>query len=244
MIKQLLLLLILLPIALIGQINQKDANGKKHGKWVVTHKNSTQPAAIGNYNHGKREGVFQYYYANGKIKAVMNFSKNGTLARAEMYFEDGTLIAKRNYVNEKKDSIWTYYGGSGYVRKVEGWKNGKLEGKTVVYMEPQAGDTKLKPVQFATYKDSVLNGSFAEYWPNGQVKRKGVYVDGNMDGEVYQYFESGKRLAIERYSHAVRHGLWIYFNEDGTLHKKRYFHYNRELKGKELEEKLAELKNG
>lgn len=244
MIKVLALMISLLPICVFGQINQKDASGKKHGKWIVAHKNSTQTAYSGTFEHGKRKGLFTFYYPNGKVKAAMLFTKNGTFARAEMYFEDGTLIAQGNYINEKKDSIWTYYGGSGYVRKTETWKNGKLYGKTVVYMEPQPGDTKLKPVQYMTYRDSILHGEFGEYWPSGQLKRKGHYVDGNMDGEVYEYYESGKRMVIERYKHAVRHGLWVYFNKDGTLNKKRYFHFNRELKGEELEQKLEELKNG
>ncbi|MEZ4938603.1 MAG: hypothetical protein R2799_13515 [Crocinitomicaceae bacterium] len=242
-IKKITFFVVLIPFFTVAQINQNDASGQKHGKWIGTYPNSTQTAYEGTFDHGKRTGVFFFYYPNGKMKAAMKFSKNGTFARAEMYFEDGTLIAKGNYVNEKKDSVWTYFGGTGYVRKTEGWKNGRLEGKTTVYMEPQPGDTKLKPIQFMTYRDSILNGPFAVYYPSGEIKQKGNYLDGNMDGEVYTFYESGKRMIIERYKYAVRHGLWVYFNEDGTLNRKRYFNMNRELKGKELEEKLQELKS-
>ena len=156
-----LLLLFVFPLLAVAQINQKDANGKKHGQWIGNHENSTQKAYEGTFDHGKRTGLFYFYYPNGKLKAAMLFSKNGTYAKAEMYFEDGTLIGKGNYVNEKKDSVWTYYGGTGYVRKTETWKNGKLDGKTTIYFEPQPGDTKMRVLQYFTYKDSVLNGEFA-----------------------------------------------------------------------------------
>jgi len=242
--KILYIALLLIPFIGNTQNNQKDANGKKHGKWVGLYENSTTPTYVGEFDHGNRKGLFKFYYKNGKIKAAMMFSKNGTFARAEMYHEDGTFIAKGNYVNQQKDSVWTYYGGTKNVRRRESWKKGKLDGKTYLYYEPQAGMTKLPVYQSITYKDSVLHGEVVEYYLNGKVKMKGNNVNGNFDGEVYYYYESGKRQTIERYKHAVRHGIWVYFNEDGTLNKKRLFEKNVEIKGKEKELKIEKITNG
>jgi antitoxin component YwqK of YwqJK toxin-antitoxin module len=228
---------VLIPLFSFSQINQKDGNGKKHGQWQGQFPNTTATSYIGKFEHGKRVGLFKFYHQNGKLKAAMLFSKNGTFARAEMYYEDGTLIAKGNYVNEKKDSVWTYYGGSKNVRKTESWKMGKLHGETVVYFEPQVGMTSIPPFQTLMYKDSIPHGEVKEFYLNGKVKMKGRYLDGNLEGDVYYYYENGKRMLIERYKYAVRH-------EDGTLNRRRYFVRNKELKGKELEEKLAEIKNG
>ena len=72
---------------------------------------------------------------------------------------------------------------------------------------------------------------------------EGKYVDGNLDGIVTHYYESGRKMIIERYKYAVRHGLWVYYNEDGSFNRQRYFDHNRELKGKELEAKIQELKS-
>lgn len=239
-----LLMIFLFPVFLFAQVNQKDANGKKHGRWIGNYPNSTAKSYEGDFNHGKREGIFRFYHKSGKLKAAMLFSKNGSHARAELYYEDGTLIAKGNYINEQKDSVWTYFGGSKRVRKTESWKNGKLDGPTVVFFEPQPGMTNIPPYQVVNYKDSVLQGEVIEFYLNGKTKMKGKYVDGNLDGEVYHYYEDGKRKKIERYKFAVRHGIWVYFNPDGSLQKRRYFKFNRELKGKELEEKLDEFKKG
>ena len=71
---------------------------------------------------------------------------------------------------------------------------------------------------------------------------QGNYVNGFLDGDVHYYYESGKKMIIERYKYNVRHGLWIYYKENGSLNKRRYFDRNTELKGKALEDKIAQLK--
>lgn len=240
-----LILLVLIPLFSFGQINQVDSKGLMHGDWEGYYENSTAVKWKGKFEHGWRMGKFVFYHKSGKVKAIMMFTKvNGkSHSRAELYYDDGSLIAKGNYINREKDSVWTYYSGKGYVQKIETWKNGKKNGKTVIYYPPQPGQTELQALQVVHFKDSLPHGEVMEFYLSGKLKMKGNNVDGNFDGVVTRYFENGKKMVVERYAAAVRHGLWLFFDDKGAVTNRKYFKYGRELKGEELKKKLEEIKN-
>jgi antitoxin component YwqK of YwqJK toxin-antitoxin module len=65
----------------------------------------------GNYKHGKREGPWVTYNANGQ------------------------LIDKGEYKNGKRVGPWIAYWKSGRLASKGAWKNGKKEGRWVAYHE-------------------------------------------------------------------------------------------------------------
>jgi antitoxin component YwqK of YwqJK toxin-antitoxin module len=73
-----------------GKIQGAFKNGKKHGSWVVYHKNG-QLESKGTYKNGKEHGPWVIYWSNGQL------FKKGTL-------EDG-----------KKDGPWVGYNKDGTV---------------------------------------------------------------------------------------------------------------------------------
>lgn len=238
--KILTLFLIISSIA-IGQLNQVDAQKRKQGKWEVFFENTAQHKYTGQFKDNNPYGIFTYYYLSGRVKAKVNYKSNGQITLSQVYHESsGHIKAMGKYVDQKKDSTWTYFDNVGNVKSKETYKGGKLEGQRVIYYEPVDG--RYVVARYEYYKNNVLDGTFKEYHQNTKLKAEGTYVDGNLNGEIKYYFTSGKIERLERYKFAVKHGWWIFFNENGTQAGTKLFWEGRALKGAELEEKKAELK--
>ncbi len=83
----------------------------------------------------------------------------------------------------------------------------------------------------------MLHGEFKEYYKNTKLKAKGNYVNGFLNGLVTYYYQNGRIQKVERYAHNVKHGWWIFYDEEGQSIGKKLYYEDRALKGKELEEK-------
>jgi len=79
--------------------------------------------------------------------------------------------------------------------------------------------------QVTRYSDDRLvnDGTFKEYFPNGQIFVEGTYNEGVLDGDWKYWFENGQLNRAVTYKNGVPHGSWEVYREDGSLHSKRSF---------------------
>ena len=68
-----------------------------------------------------------------------------------------------------------------------------------------------------TYKDGTPNGPFAEYHPNGLVKKVGNHKDGNLDGELKLYYPNREIKMVEHYINGRKNGKQILYFADGVV---------------------------
>jgi hypothetical protein len=54
-----------------AQVNQTDAQGKKHGEWIVYYEGSSVPRYKGQFEHGKPVGKFVHYYPTSVVKMII-----------------------------------------------------------------------------------------------------------------------------------------------------------------------------
>ncbi len=121
-------------------INQFDENGNKHGKWITGKRfkkvehyvngirhgeiyhyiTEGKPRYVGNYNNGKRAGVWHWYYYNNKnIEVRQSYDYSNGLVHNEKFRESGILIEKgfeRKTDNElisTKVDLWQFYDEDG-----------------------------------------------------------------------------------------------------------------------------------
>jgi antitoxin component YwqK of YwqJK toxin-antitoxin module len=224
------------------QINQKDANGLKHGIWKKPYDDIKAYHYIGQFKHGKPYGTFTYFYKSGNVESEMTFKNDGKEAYAKLFHESsGRLMAQGKYLNQQKDSLWLYYDNKGQLKSQEWYKDGKLNGQRVVYYEPVNGQYRV--ARFEYYKDGLLNGQYKEYYPNTKLKSEGIYKDGYLDGLVKFYYPNGRIQKVERYQHHVKHGWTVLYDEDGRSIGKKLYYQGRPLKGKELERRAKEFES-
>ena len=94
------------------EINQFDANGKRHGIWKKTFEDTKAVRYEGQFDHGKEVGLFKFYkYVNKKslLSATKQFSETNNIADVKFFSSKGKVISEgqmdgKNYIGE-----WKYY---------------------------------------------------------------------------------------------------------------------------------------
>lgn len=232
-----------LCFGVFAQVNQTDAQGRKHGEWVKMYERSKVPKYTGQFDHGEPVGKFVYYYPSKKIKTIIIHDEDSDRAEAYFYHENKELLAFGIYRNQKKDSVWTHYRPTGDLTFKETYRDGKLHGLKTTYYGPEAtpGDQVivLKKTMFANGR---AHGEVIEYFPDGTVKMRGKYNQGAFDGQVKRYHPNGKIMMLERWKDRKKHGWWITYDTAGKEKGRAYFKEGKRLEGAKLEAYMQELK--
>lgn len=229
---------LILSIQLSGfsQINQVDKNGKKQGEWKKNYPQSKAFEYVGQFKDDVPIGTFYYYYPSTKKKAIVKHDAKTRRSEAVMYHESGVVLATGIYNNQKKDSVWSYYGPSGRLSYKETFKNGKLNGTKTIYFVPEDPNDKSQNIsRVENYKDSLLEGEYKDFFDFGSLKYTGQYVMGKKQGKHTSYHFNGKVMFVELYKNGIKHGWSVGYDEAGAETGRKYFLNGRELIGKELE---------
>ena len=113
-------------------INQFDKQGKKHGKWKGYHENTQSKRYEGEFNHGTPIGRFTYYAIEGHVSGIVDFI-NDSISSAQMFHDNGSIMAEGKFLNQTKSGKWYIYSRSGYLLNVLHYLTGALEGTQYSY---------------------------------------------------------------------------------------------------------------
>jgi antitoxin component YwqK of YwqJK toxin-antitoxin module len=103
-------------------------------------------------------------------------------------YEEGQLVEEGEYVNNKKNGIWTKY-----------YPNGQKK-------------------QELTFANNVANGYARIYYRSGQLQEEGMWQQNKWSGQYKYYNENGNLKYDWNYnSSGKREGLQKYFHENGVL---------------------------
>lgn len=233
----------LLTGALIAQPNKVDAQGRKQGEWGKKYENKTVYMYKGQFKDDEPVGKFVYWYPNNEVKAIIIHEENSNRSVAYMYHENGKMMSYGIYRDQKKDSIWNYYGPSERLSLKESYKNGVLHGiKTIYYVPQERGVPTTQVAKTITYKNGLLDGPMKAYFDNGVIKETGNYTNDKRNGVFKKYYPSGKIQFIYRYKMDEYHGWQQTFDGKGMVIGSKYYINGRELKGKELENYKEKMK--
>lgn len=225
------------------KVNQKDAQGRKQGPWQKTYPKMTTLEYKGQFKDDKPVGTFTYYYQSGKTKAIVNHDEKTGRSVSVMYHDNGVVMARGIYYNQLKDSVWEYYGPSGRLSKKETYKKDLLNGASTIYYVPEnPEDKRVLPAKVTNFVNGVIEGEVIEYFESGTVKSKATYKNGVKEGIYTINHPNGSKMILERYKKGERHGWCATYDASGKETGKKYFYYGRELQGKELEEKMRQMK--
>lgn len=214
MLRQLTVFLVLTlfsAAAVHAQPNKVDDKGRKQGQWKKTGPDG-KTLYEGTFVDGKPEGRFVYYYPNGKVKIISDFSQKGKISRTRMFHEvNGKLMAVGKYLDEKRDSTWRFYSEDSVLVSEEPYTQGKKNGVVKSYF-PNGKVAEEKP-----YKMDVLDGVWKQYFDDGAMKAQGKYVNGLMEGKVFFYYPDGKTSVAGNYARSLKEGTWTYYKADGKI---------------------------
>lgn len=192
--------------------NIKDSKGQKQGLWYRSYENGDLYYS-GTFKDNKPASgaTFYYYFEGGELMSIHKFRSDPSLVDAEIYFKTGQLQGKGKYLNQKKDSIWSFFDEKHHLISEEMFVNDLREGKTRIYY------TDGKLMHDGEYKADQMHGSFVEYFPDHKKRAEGTCLDGLYEGKVTQYLSNGLKLSEGKYIKGIKEGEWLFYLENGKL---------------------------
>ncbi|WP_034258988.1 toxin-antitoxin system YwqK family antitoxin [Altibacter lentus] len=200
-------------------INQVDAEGKRHGVWKKYYPNSKQLRYEGTFDHGKEVGTFKFYCEECKENpsAVKEYKPNSNIARVKYYTIKGKLVSEGDMDDKDRIGEWVYYHKkTNDVMTREFYKNGKLDGKKITYY-PNGTIT-----EEVNYTNGLMEGPNLYYSPEGVLIKKLKYRNDQLQGEAFYYDASGNVVIEGFYKDGQKHGLWKYYKDGKVVLEETY----------------------
>ena len=153
-------------------INQKSADGKKQGKWIVYGKDrpdegypSNGKIEEGEYRNGRRENMWTKYHKDGSTpRLIGQYQNNRPNGKYAMFHTNGKLSEKGSFVDGKYTDTIQRYHNNGQLSYESLYKNGKENGKVVHYFSNGKIDFEY------VAKEGVANGKAIRYYLNGDIR--------------------------------------------------------------------------
>ncbi len=189
-----------------SEINRKDEQGRKQGIWK---KKNVYGGLIyeGAFIDDKPFGEFKYYYNDRGLKAISRFQDNGTVSYTVFYHPNGKMMAKGKFINEKKDSTWSYYRESDEILvSKENYFDGKIHGESIS-LYPN-GDI----AEIINYNNGVKQGIWQKYFQEGSIQLEGNYFNDDIEGKFIIYYPGKIIKTSGEYKKSLKHGEWKYYS--------------------------------
>tara|TARA_B110000908_G_C10265869_1_gene463872 strand:+ start:5638 stop:6390 length:753 start_codon:yes stop_codon:yes gene_type:complete len=200
-----------------AQINQLDSLNRKHGLWVKTIEGSNKLEYKGNFENGIPVGQFRYYYPTGEVRCIIEHM-NRIEAYVTFYFTNTDVMSEGFYRNQLRDSLWLTYDIEGATVVAERFKNGKLDGKRVVfYLRDQIENGLLNVLSETNYNEGVKEGVYIALFSSGKLKEKGAYHLDKKQGSWKTYHADGYLDHISRFKNGMKHGWFEFYNAEGII---------------------------
>lgn len=201
-----LFLIIALPMA--GQ-NQLDEQGRKTGPWKVDYPNG-RTLYEATFLEGKPVGEMIRYYDNGGIRARMMFDSILDRSYTHLFYPGGKKAAEGWHVEQKKDSVWTYYSQfDGSIRIREPYVNGMLHGIVTLYYS--SGEISEK----VSWEEQKKQGAWIQYFNTGQVRLKSAFKDDQLSGPYEVFYPDGTLKVRGANVENKSNGTWTFYDETG-----------------------------
>lgn len=199
--------------------NAYDAAGRKTGPWKVYYPDDGPLRYEAVFSMGKPVGRMKRYNEKGGLVANLNFYPGSDRCHAEMYHTNGRLKAVGVYHDQKKDSVWLYFGTDETLRMRETYENGVLSGPSATYYETG------NPARMVSYSSGKREGTWLRLYENGDTMQIATYEEGELHGAFTSFNPDGEAEVTGRYFKGTLDGDWVYYDSEGEL--KKTLHYDR-----------------
>ena len=150
-----------------------------------------------NYNDGKLEGKWTYWYEHGQVKLKGNFKPYEVLPEDERWERSSPY---RFPARDSKHGKWTEWYENGQKKREQNYECGRVIGKWTSWYEN--GNKK----SVSNYQDgglpgmskAIADGKFIEWYENGQKKIERCYQTNRAEGMWTEWEENGQ-IMEERY---------------------------------------------
>ena len=184
----------------------------RDGSFRRFHPNSNLSLEVMYFN-GLKNGLMKEYYDDGESLMRVSYFKNDTAQGPfKVYHQNGNILQEGTFENGILAGEVKSYFQNGNLKAVGNFENGLPEG-IALELDVQ-GDT----IYQYRYKVGMLEGESKKY-KEGQISEVSHYNKGVMNGEYISYHPNGEIYIKGNYRNGSPNGLWLFYNEEGTLIK-------------------------
>jgi antitoxin component YwqK of YwqJK toxin-antitoxin module len=210
-------------------------NNQPQGYWIYWNANGPK-SAEGNFNNGKKTGVWKYYSTDEVLTNVENEETGEVL----LLYPDGSKRVEYIQKNDQVQGAIIFYYPCGAISEKREHRDGKRWGKGQLFFENgnvkadfEYVDDKLlswidydiygKIMSKTLYKDGLLEGVKEVYWPNGKLRRRETYAADKAIGDTEGFHDNGKPEYKGKFADNMPVGEWKYYDRAGELYERRWF---------------------
>ena len=217
--KNIFLWMLFFSLPLFAQVNQLDAQGKRHGLWQGTYAESGRIRYEGKFEHGLETGIFTYY-DDTKAKSVIatrDFSKEPNAAWTVYYDQQKNIVSHGLLRNKVPSGQWVYFHkASKDTKTVENYVDGKLDGIRKDY------NRNGQLAESAAYKKGVLHGPYRKFSEKGAAMEEVEYVNGLIEGPAIYRDGTGQISSKGTYKAGRKDGVWEIYQKGKLLKKEKH----------------------
>ena len=141
------------------------------------------------YKTNKLDGFYKEYYPDGKIKIITNYKQNKLDGIYEEYVQN-KLNIKCFYINGcLNGEYYKYYDGLDKLQFICNYKYDKTD--SIKYMG--------KNYVSLNHCEKNKHGDYIEFYPSGNIHKKGIYNNNKLCGEYIFYKENGEIIKTINY---------------------------------------------
>ena len=94
-------------------INRVDAKNFKQGMWITFDSSKTNKVEEGTYLNNQKNGTWNSFYPNGKVKNSITYDRGMPKGKASFYFEDGKLWEEGTWDIDHWSGSYKFYHKNG-----------------------------------------------------------------------------------------------------------------------------------
>lgn len=162
------------------EVNKTGADGKKTGYWVVFGKDKknagfADDAVVeeGEYEAGKKTGLWKVYYSNGKLKSEIEYKNNRPNGLFKTYYDNGQVEEEGTWKGTFYTGSFKRYYSNGQVAQEKNFNaTGQSEGPQKYIYENGVVELEYNA------KAGVEEGKMVRRYPNGDIKEEREFNGG------------------------------------------------------------------
>lgn len=143
----------------------------------------------------------------------------GFISAVEVRHENGCKV-EGDYMNGKKNGVWTYYNACGEKVREETYQDGILHGKN------RRWDDDGFLLSEENWQAGKRHGKSVSYWITGAIRTEGTFHEGT--GKMTEWYLSGKKHSEQEYVNGMEIGQNTSWSENGQ----KAIEYTRDNSGK------------
>lgn len=203
------------------RVNRKDEQGQKQG----THRDYYENGKIKKEEHylddqlhgyyrefnGKGELVTAMRYERGKIMEEFDEDMKELLDMKSTFDEDGRLIFTGAYIDGIAVGIHRFFDTTGVVENS--------------YLYNERGE---KLSEGIIDEQGIKRGAWIDYYPTGELRAKGTYLDNRQSGNWTYYYPSGTVEQRGKFEKGRYRGIWNWYYPNGKVWREESYFSGRE----------------